>query len=391
MHLSLDASSNDDDDNMQCNTFACLRRAVIPAAGFSASLFPATKVVTPPLFPVVDSDGVAKPSILIVVDELCRAGFDRIVIVVQEEDLPAYKRLFKNPLDVANYHRLTRQQRQQAKNLLEMGERVSLVVQDKQQGFAHAVHCAKPVLEDERFMVVLGDHIYRSHDDARSCCQQLVDACKVYCGDGSNLVGLTVTPKSRVSSFGAVAGAWLPGSGQREEEGMEGEKEKEKEKEGQGEGHKENAKDAGVEEEKGGKERKDKFAGKALVVTKFLEKPSEAEAERELSMPDLCDASANDGEGGGQGERDQENQRFLTIFGLYVINDPAGLWSIIENALRHDLRDKQGNFGFTDVLNELRRSSGLKGYVVDGDRRDIGSMPQFLPIAFSKGWATGSR
>ena len=62
---------------------SAVRRAVIPAAGFSASLFPATKVVTPPLFPVVDSDGVAKPAILIVVDELVRAGFDRVVIVVQ--------------------------------------------------------------------------------------------------------------------------------------------------------------------------------------------------------------------------------------------------------------------------------------------------------------------
>lgn len=87
-----------------------VRRAVIPAAGFSASLFPSTKVVTPPLFPVVDVDGVAKPAILIVIDELCRNGFDRIVVVVQEADEAHYHRLFKEPLSPQNYHRLTEEQ-----------------------------------------------------------------------------------------------------------------------------------------------------------------------------------------------------------------------------------------------------------------------------------------
>ena len=92
-----------------------VRRAVIPAAGFSSSLFPSTKVVTPPLFPVVDVDGVAKPAILIIIDELCKAGFDRIVVVVQESDLSHYHRLFKEPLTPQNYHRLTIEQQAQAK------------------------------------------------------------------------------------------------------------------------------------------------------------------------------------------------------------------------------------------------------------------------------------
>ena len=139
-----------------------VRRAVIPAAGFSASLFPSTKVVTPPLFPVVDADGIAKPAILIVIDELCRAGFDRIVVVVQESDHSLYTRLFKEPLSPQNYHTLTTEQQQTAKRIMEVGECVDIVVQGAQEGFSHAVHCAKDFLGDERFMVVLGDHIYRS-------------------------------------------------------------------------------------------------------------------------------------------------------------------------------------------------------------------------------------
>ena len=51
-----------------------VRAAVIPVAGFAASVFPATKVVSPPLFPICDGDGVVKPAILIIVEQLCAAG-----------------------------------------------------------------------------------------------------------------------------------------------------------------------------------------------------------------------------------------------------------------------------------------------------------------------------
>ena len=85
--------------------------------------------------------GVAKPAILIIIDELCRSGFDRIVVVsytpntqvlnpiqslttlpcvlcslsllsqvVQESDRAHYHRLFKEPLTPQNYHRLTVEQ-----------------------------------------------------------------------------------------------------------------------------------------------------------------------------------------------------------------------------------------------------------------------------------------
>ena len=138
-----------------------VRRAVIPAAGFSAALFPSTKVVTPPLFPVVDVDGIAKPAILIIIDELVRSGFDRVVVVVQESDRQHYHRLFKEPLTPQNYHRLTPDQQQTAKRIMEVGECVDIVVQSSQHGFSHAIHCAKEYLGKERFMVVLGDHIYR--------------------------------------------------------------------------------------------------------------------------------------------------------------------------------------------------------------------------------------
>jgi hypothetical protein len=106
-----------------------VRAAVIPVAGFASSLFPATKVVSPPLFPICNADGVSRPAILIVVEELCAAGFDKIVLVCQQGDEHIYRSLFKDPVSTANFHRLSPSQQQLAQHILEIGERVHVVVQ----------------------------------------------------------------------------------------------------------------------------------------------------------------------------------------------------------------------------------------------------------------------
>ena len=56
-----------------------VRKAVIPAAGFASALFPASKVVKTPLFPVIDSNGIAKPAILLVVEEALEAGIEEVI------------------------------------------------------------------------------------------------------------------------------------------------------------------------------------------------------------------------------------------------------------------------------------------------------------------------
>jgi mevalonate kinase len=64
-----------------------IRKAVIPAAGFGTRLFPATKATKKELFPVIDRDGIAKPAILIIVEEALEAGIEEVIIIVQKSDL----------------------------------------------------------------------------------------------------------------------------------------------------------------------------------------------------------------------------------------------------------------------------------------------------------------
>src|SRR5690606_28274924 len=62
-----------------------VRKAVIPAAGFGTRLFPATKATKKEMFPIIDRDGIAKPAILLIVEEALNAGIEEVIIIVQEE------------------------------------------------------------------------------------------------------------------------------------------------------------------------------------------------------------------------------------------------------------------------------------------------------------------
>jgi UTP-glucose-1-phosphate uridylyltransferase len=182
-----------------------VRKAVIPAAGFGTRLFPASKAAKKELFPIVDRDGIAKPAILLIVEEALEAGIEQVIIIVQEDDLDAFRDFFTRQVSIENYNKLPRQFQDYARRILEIGRRVTFVTQGAQQGFGHAVWCAREVVGDEPFLLMLGDHIYRSTGEA-SCARQLVDEHQRH---GSSILGLRRTPASEIANFGVVVGVWV--------------------------------------------------------------------------------------------------------------------------------------------------------------------------------------
>jgi hypothetical protein len=148
-----------------------VRKAVIPAAGFGTRLFPASKATKKELFPIIDRDGIAKPAILLIVEEALKAGIDEVVIIVQEQDLEAFQSFFNVQVSIENYNKLPRHFREYAEHILDIGQRVSFAIQDRQEGFGHAVYCARQAVGNEPFLLMLGDHIYRSDGErsGRAC------------------------------------------------------------------------------------------------------------------------------------------------------------------------------------------------------------------------------
>jgi UTP--glucose-1-phosphate uridylyltransferase len=80
--------------------------------------------------------------------------------VVQQDDLYSFERLFKKPVPAADLAKLPKDKQDYAAQILKIGERVSFIVQDAQEGFGHAVWCCKEQVGDEPFMLMLGDHVY---------------------------------------------------------------------------------------------------------------------------------------------------------------------------------------------------------------------------------------
>jgi UTP-glucose-1-phosphate uridylyltransferase/mevalonate kinase len=182
-----------------------IRRAVIPAAGFGTRLFPASKATKKELFPVVDRDGIAKPAILYIVEEALDAGIEEIVIIVQPDDLDEFRSFFNDPVSIENFNKLPRQFQEFASRILDIGKRVTFVTQKAQEGFGHAIFCAREAVGNEPFLLMLGDHLYRSKGE-KSCASQLVEAYNRY---GTNILGLRSTPENQIANFGTVGGVWV--------------------------------------------------------------------------------------------------------------------------------------------------------------------------------------
>ncbi len=182
-----------------------VRKAVIPAAGFGTRLFPATKATKKELFPIVDRDGIAKPAILLIVEEALEAGIDEVIIIVQKNDLDEFSALFHDQISIENYNKLPPSFQEYSRRLLEIGRHVTFAIQTAQEGFGHAVYCAREGVGNEPFLLMLGDHIYRSNSEV-SCARQLLEA---YQRHGSSIVGMRLTPEDELGNFGAVTGVWL--------------------------------------------------------------------------------------------------------------------------------------------------------------------------------------
>jgi UTP-glucose-1-phosphate uridylyltransferase/mevalonate kinase len=185
-----------------------VRKAIIPAAGFGTRLFPASKATKKELFPIVDRDGIAKPAILLIVEEALEAGIEEVIIIVQEDDLGDFESFFRQQVSIENYNKLPRHFQQYAQRLLEIGRRVTFVTQTTQEGFGHAIYCARQAVGAEPFLLMLGDHIYRSTGE-KSCAAQLLAA---YQRHGTSVLGLRRTAESQIANFGTATGVWVEGN-----------------------------------------------------------------------------------------------------------------------------------------------------------------------------------
>lgn len=181
-----------------------VRKAVIPAAGLGTRLFPATKILKKELFPLIDQDGHAKPAMLIIVEEAIKAGITEIAIVVPAGETNSLAEFFSQPLSASLKAKLSPENLAYHDYILNLGEKISFIYQNSPEGYGHAIYCARKWLGNEPFLLLLGDHVYKSALPI-NCARQVIE---IYEQLQKSTIGLTIMSGDIIQKAGCVTGNW---------------------------------------------------------------------------------------------------------------------------------------------------------------------------------------
>jgi UTP--glucose-1-phosphate uridylyltransferase len=186
-----------------------ITKAVITAAGRGTRQYPATNAVQKELFPVVDLDGITKPTIQIIAEQAVQAGIEEICIVVNPGEGERLQRHFKE-LGLNEREGFRKQNKdwilEQSDLLSDLKRRITYIEQPDPHGFGHAVWCARLFTGPDPFLLLLGDHLYLS-DSTISCIKQ---AIRGYEQVKTTLLPVARTPVSQITLFGTVSGDPMP-------------------------------------------------------------------------------------------------------------------------------------------------------------------------------------
>ena len=168
------------------------RTAVIPAAGLGTRFYPVTKAVPKELLPIYDV-----PALQLVMDEAIGAGADHIVLVSSRVKTPIEKFVTPDPAVVDKVRASGREDL--ANRLARIGTdvKVSITYQDNPHGLGHAVGCARDVVGDEPFMLLLPDEL-RSGPELLSALADSVQS------RGVSAIELLRVPMEKVSAYGVI-------------------------------------------------------------------------------------------------------------------------------------------------------------------------------------------
>jgi UTP--glucose-1-phosphate uridylyltransferase len=170
-----------------------IRKAVFPVAGLGTRFLPATKAIPKELLPIIDT-----PLIQYAVDEAREAGIEQMIFVTGRG-----KTAIVEHFDMAYELETTMTERGKDLSMLDAtrftpGEIVT-VRQQVPFGLGHAIWCARAIVGDEPFAIVLPDELMVG---SPGCLAQMVEA---YREVGGNLISVLEVPREEVSSYGVIA------------------------------------------------------------------------------------------------------------------------------------------------------------------------------------------
>ena len=184
------------------NKTKAITKAIIPLAGNGTRMYPITKLLKKAFIPIVDSDNIVKPFIMILLEELDKAGIEEICLVIDKEDQKDYDRFFKEPLTPEVAAKLSPELLEYESKIQRIGRKLQYVYQEEKLGFGHAVSLCEKFADGENVLLALGDQLYLT-DNNKSCTTQLLENF-----EKTGLLTVSVCPVSLedISRYGILSG-----------------------------------------------------------------------------------------------------------------------------------------------------------------------------------------
>ena len=183
-----------------------LDKAVFPVAGLGTRTLPATKALAKEMLTLVD-----RPIIQHAVDEALGAGITELIFVTAESKQIIRDHFRPNlKLEQELAQRGKQELLERVKNILPPGIACHYVIQHEPLGLGHAVLCARPLVGDEPFAVILPDDLV--HHPETTCLQQMME---VYRERNASVVAVENVAREQVSRYGIAETAAAPDGAKR--------------------------------------------------------------------------------------------------------------------------------------------------------------------------------
>ena len=183
-----------------------INKAVFPVAGLGTRTLPATKVLAKEMLTLVD-----RPIIQHAVEEALSAGITELIFVTAESKQIIRDHFRPNPkLEQELAQRGKQELLERVKNIPPPGIDCHYVIQHEPLGLGHAVLCARALVGDEPFAVLLTDDLV--HHPETTCLQQMME---VYRDRNSSVVAVENVAREQVSRYGIVETAAAPDGAKR--------------------------------------------------------------------------------------------------------------------------------------------------------------------------------
>ncbi|RDV15333.1 nucleotidyl transferase [Pontibacter diazotrophicus] len=187
-----------------------IKKAVITAAARGERLYPVADTIQKAMLPIIDIDGLHKPVIQIIAEEAFSSGIEELCVICAPGDGERYISAFASLRDnLVKSFKGVDWAKEEAEKIDQLLSRIQFAEQEEPLGYGHAVYCARDFVNNEPFLLLLGDYLYVSNLLQKRCAAQLIELASQ---ENCSVSAVNPTIEHQIGRYGTLTGKQLPGN-----------------------------------------------------------------------------------------------------------------------------------------------------------------------------------